>query len=194
MSTPLHNIHGIGPKTEEKLKKLGMVDVETLAATKLDQFSHVPNLKTWVQRAQKYLSMTQTSLPLTVNIPTDLSTAYQTLIETHSWWELEVNVPCEYNGELIMQRVILYELSINSDHRVSIVCSYISPKDNTSLCTISYSPQLIFFFNPTVSFPTLTISLPKPIWTRLSNKRAIASVLWEMNILVNKSERLQLEV
>lgn len=190
--TPLHNIRGIGPKTEEKLKKIGVLSVESLAKVDDKQFANIGNLKSLKLRAKQFLhslSVTQPNGVERKQVSQAVALEFEYCIESHSWWELSLFVPCEENGQYALKKAIVYELSITSNNRIALVCSFVSSHLPAKVLTNSYSPQILFMLNPQIKFPTLTITVPKKFWADLNNQHVILSTLWEMNILVNETER-----
>jgi hypothetical protein len=113
------------------------------------------------------------------------------LITDHSWWEMKVLIPQTdtkgHQGQTTLKEAIIYELSVEPHNRISFVCSWViqSNRDESEsvekLCTMTYSPQLIFYFN--LDLPPLVISMREQDYKLLPNHQVLTNVLWETNVL-----------
>jgi hypothetical protein len=120
------------------------------------------------------------------------------LLEDHSWWEMRVVIPCSSDSKgtnYLLQEAIVYELSVESSQRVSFVCSWITTRSETAIqsgqlvdgsaqtdecvCQMTYSPQLLYHFNPTL--PALQVTLRQEDWEVLPHQACLNNVLEEIN-------------
>jgi predicted flap endonuclease-1-like 5' DNA nuclease len=124
------------------------------------------------------------------------------LIQDHSWWEMKVLIPKavpktnhDDEGLFVLKEAIVYELSIEPHNRISFVCSWVSgskDKKEEKLCTMTYSPQLIFYFN--LGLPPLEVSIRQDDFKLLPNHEVLRNLLWETNIMhkFSTSENVEL--
>lgn len=116
------------------------------------------------------------------------------LIENHTWWELQINLPrsCrakdldddEMRQDYFLRPAIIYDLSVDPNNRISFVCCWIvedNLKKTESLCTMTYSPQLLLHFN--LDLPDLKISLRPEDLKNLPSQNALSNTLWEINLM-----------
>lgn len=117
------------------------------------------------------------------------------LITDHSWWEMKVLIPRSLGLEnedksdvdYALREAIIYEMSIEPHDRIAFMCSWIVAQDEKSekkreqLCSMTYSPQLLLYFN--LDLPPLDVSIRPEDYEKLPNKHTLANVLWEMTLL-----------
>jgi len=113
------------------------------------------------------------------------------MISDHSWWEMKVLIPRTQNidekGEstYALKEAIVYELSIEPHNRISFVCSWLktteASEQREKLCTMTYSPQILFYFN--LGLPPLEISIRPEDFEALPNQHALTNVIWETNLM-----------
>jgi hypothetical protein len=125
------------------------------------------------------------------------------LITDHSWWEMKVLIPRslglesddQSEVEYGLREAIIYELSIEPHDRIAFMCSWIVSQDEKSekkkeqLCSMTYSPQLLLYFN--LDLPPLDISIRPEDYEKLPNKHTLTNVLWEMT-LMHKFAKLEM--
>jgi len=202
-------LKGVGPVTRQRFVEKGLFTVQDVArVTDFSGFTHIPNMRQLVEKARDYMARLPSSpvLPPEKNpsaasggpdgpggpggpggqrTPPSLHTRY--LVQDHSWWEQSVFIPCRNGGSLC--RAVVYELSIESYERIAFICSWISTDDEgtENLCTVTYSPQLLLFFNP--GLPKLTLQIYDQFWYGLRNKQTLCHTLWEINTMSKFAER-----
>lgn len=111
------------------------------------------------------------------------------LIQDHSWWEMKVLIPratSKDEDDFVLKEAIIYELSVEPHNRISFVCSWVcntgnKDKKEEKLCTMTYSPQLIFYFN--LGLPPLEVSIRQDDYKLLPNHEVLTNLLWETNIM-----------
>jgi len=125
------------------------------------------------------------------------------LITDHSWWEMKVLIPRSLGLETAdqsevdygLREAIIYEMSIEPHDRIAFMCSWIVSQDEKSdkkkeqLCSMTYSPQLLLYFN--LDLPPLDISIRPEDYEKLPNKHTLTNVLWEMT-LMHKFAKLEM--
>jgi len=105
------------------------------------------------------------------------------LIENHTWFEHKIRIPCKNELDVDLKEAIIYELSIEAYNRVSLVCAWIKDDGvSEKLCSMTFSPQFILFFNP--SLPVLELSITSDDWKCIENQHTIENVLYETNLIV----------
>ena len=110
------------------------------------------------------------------------------LIKDHSWWEMKVLIPrgllpSAEDTALGLREAIVYEMSIEPHDRVAFVCCWVLPDESKKekLCSMTYSPQLLFFFN--MDLPPLTISIRPEDAETLPNMHTIKNVIYEIDLM-----------
>ena len=108
------------------------------------------------------------------------------MIESHTWWERKIVIPCKKHkgGGYELKEAIIYELSIEAFNRVAFLCSWVNSEDDEEiLCSMTYSPQIILYFNSGSHLPVLKLTMSEQAWDELENKHTVSNVLWEANVL-----------
>jgi len=105
------------------------------------------------------------------------------LIQDHSWWEMKIVLPTPGTEEKSsLKEAIIYELSVEPHNRISFVCSWVlKEKNEEKLCTMTYSPQFIYYFN--LGLPPLEVSVQKDDFNVLPNHEVLQNLLWETNLM-----------
>jgi len=110
------------------------------------------------------------------------------MVTDHSWWEMKILLPRADKSNTdrpAMQEAIIYELSIEPHNRISFVCSWVitvESEHREKLCSMTYSPSFIFFFN--LSLPPLEVSMRQEDLDKLDNKHVLTNVLTETNTMI----------
>jgi hypothetical protein len=207
-------ISGIGPVTQRTLEGKNVHTVGDLACLSPNQYS-INNLTLFISRAKQYIEDREvckkeeepsivvigledteekqdTADPDAVKLETEESDhenqeAIKILIEDHTWWECKVLIPYKSKAGCELKEAIIYELSLEPFNRVAFICSWVTGEDNSKerLCTMTYSPQLILYFNTGADLPLLKISMNQADWENLDNKYTVENVLWETNLIHN---------
>lgn len=196
-------ISGIGPKISADLKQHGITTVGQLAAadpqkipmTKL--FSLVPKAKGYLavmggKPETPKIVIGGNSGPLVNPAAVAPSKPEQQphtyLIESHSWYEMKVLLARpdgpEADQKVGLREAIIYELSLEPNQRVSFVCSWVvtqGEKQEEVICTMTYSPQFILFFNS--DMPKLEVSLTPTDYETLPLKHVLENVLEEVKLM-----------
>jgi hypothetical protein len=111
------------------------------------------------------------------------------LIEDHTWWERKILIPSQTSDIKLgyeLKEAIIYEMSLEKYNRISFICSWVVKKNEDvgeQLCTMTYSPQFILYFNSGTDLPELNISVTKEFWDELDNRFTIQNTLLEANII-----------
>lgn len=112
------------------------------------------------------------------------------LIQDHSWYESKILLPrsvssTEGHEDVSLREAIVFEMSIEPHDRISFICSWVSCEDSEhnkeKLCSMTYSPQLLFYFN--LDLPPLDINIRPEDYEALPNKHTLTNVLWEMHLM-----------
>jgi hypothetical protein len=114
------------------------------------------------------------------------------LIEDHTWWETKILIPNYDDDSRDLKEAIIYELSLEPFNRVSFICSWLhdtetdgeddkGEKPGETLCTMTYSPQMILHFN--MDLPILKITVDTTDWESMENRFTIENVVWETNTM-----------
>ncbi len=195
MNDPIRNLEGIGPIKEKTFHACKIVTVGDLAKIVP---GHSPvivdNLGVLISRAKNYLKMkTEETAPTTVMRVTGQGAELQSLIavkpetkkgsrvliEQHSWMDKRVVVP-DQNSANIMRQAVVYEICLDSDDRVSMLCEWIGEDDDSEI-VMTYSPQLIFHFNPQLA--ALVCEIDPSDWESMAKKHILKNVIWETNAM-----------
>lgn len=131
----------------------------------------------------------------------------QCLVSNHTWWEKQIVLPDPVNVlnsdmESIsshhgssslaesetardqLRQCVIYEMSIESNNRISFLCSWIdAEKDTETLCSMTFTPLYILSFNP--EMPKLIVSLTPSDWKSLDHKSTLINTLLECNTVLH---------
>jgi nucleotidyltransferase/DNA polymerase involved in DNA repair len=175
-SDNVQTIMGIGPVIAKTLDALNIQTVQDFVQASPEQLINVPNSYVLIQRAKAHIKVDE---PTTATTEKELS--YERFfITNHTWWEKSVRVPDLNTHEL--QTCILYELCVEAFNRVSLMCAWLPTQNTETLSTMTYSPQMIAYFNP--KLPVLALQLSQTEQDQLTNLHTINNVLWETAVLL----------
>lgn len=181
MSTQeLKQITGIGENTALALINADINSIAALATADPTKVS-VPNIVKLIQRANEYISKNTTPNENNVQeLKNTIEPNVTHMIQEHTWFELKVLIPSTPGGEL--KTAVVYELSVDTTNRVSLLCSWVETEDNKEyICDMTYSPQFLFHFN--LRLPRLDITLRKEDFEKLPNQDVLTNVLLEVRIM-----------
>lgn len=168
----ISRLPGIGPVKKQQFNDLGIVTIEDLARCKDESVKHIKQYAMLKLRAEEIV---QESKPASEVVCT------RHCIQSHNWWEQQIILPNESDHKEFRFAVI-YELSLETFNRVSFICAWVTEDSNeTSLCTMSFSPQYIFYYNPTL--PLLEVQMTQENLDRLPNKFVLLNTLSELQAM-----------
>lgn len=162
-------IYGCGPAKQKLLLGHGITTVGQLVNADISTITDVPGLASLVSRALERLQK-----------PSDLQKSFsfipkkeeeeepvelQYMFESHSWYEQKVNLP--YQKTLF--KFIIYDLNLEPTERVSLICQ--SMLNDDQVVSVSFSPQLIFHFNPTLE--KLTVDIKPEDFEKISSRKHV---------------------
>ena len=197
-------ILGIGKIISKALENHGVTTVGQLANLEAGEIS-IASLPTLIGRAKEYLKVKGGSEPPAEPVvilgakpsatksketnhedPQQQQTHNNTyLVTDHTWWELTILIPREYkNGETLLKEAVIYEMSIEPHERISMVCSWIDQTEERpqeKLCSMTYSPQILLYFNETL--PDLNVTIREADFKKLPNQHTLANVLQEVSTM-----------
>ena len=194
----INNITGLGNKTQKTLNLHKIITVGDLAQIRPGQIPvSINNLGTLISRAKSYIELREKSIPsvpatfmnitpqgteMTTNlqIESQKTQDFKALIDTHSWMEQLVVIPDPINPKNLQQAVVC-ELSIEPSDRISLLCEWCTDDGTDDLCTMTYTPQLLIHFNPTL--PVLTVQINPEDWAKMTNGNVLQNVVWETNAM-----------
>jgi hypothetical protein len=204
---PVNKIEGIGSVTAGNLASYKVFNVMELSKCDPAVIT-VNNIHTLVKRAKTYLTSWETNLnenpvvnlsctttprtttPQEIDTPNTTNTDdFVFLIEDHAWFEQQILIPdadTHSPHELKLKSAIIYDLSIEPSNRISFICCWVITEperdfDGEILCSMSFSAQLLSFFNP--DLPELKLSVKQKDWKTFPHKQSLENTLTEINIM-----------
>lgn len=203
--TELRTLSGLGPKIEKELKAQQILTLEALAAVTDVQLIDrlrvmIPTIGSLILKAKQKVSGATSAtaaapptvtlggappLPAVVeeNKSIDLKEFW---LETHSWFEASIVLPRSRKARERMPELcnaIIYDLCLEPNQRISFQCGWIPPDSGEKiLCTKTYSPQFIYFFNHQ-RLPPLTVDLHPDDLERFPRINYLKNVLEEIQMM-----------
>ncbi len=203
MNDEVTKIANIGPKTAAVLKTLNITTVGELAKANATDLARC-NIKEPQQKilaAQAHCGDTvKEDTPKIKDLITigkaeepaqaitidedETFTEKKYLIKDHSWWEMKVLVPRPHlsdNDERVRDAIV-YELCIEPDERVTLLCEWVVDDEKGSRnCMMTYSPMLLLHFN--LSLPYFKFSVSQSDFDQLPHKYSVENVVNEVNLM-----------
>jgi hypothetical protein len=177
---PVSTLKGVGKVTNDRLHACGIFTVGQLADASLPTTGYiVNNIESLISAAKvRIASTTPKEKEETVHTKKE----FQWQIETHSWFEKIVYVP-DPTADNALRKAVVYELNLESSHRVSFLCVWVSMD---SLTSMTFSPPVLVHFNP--SLPVLRVWLNPLDAQQMTNKNVLDNVIWESNVMLMFSQ------
>lgn len=170
----LKAVRGVGDKTLQRLTEEYKIETVEALASADPMKVNVPNIRAMIESAQALVKSqdtndTETSPPLEL-VETDV----RYMLEEHTWFELKVSLPPSTGQKL--KQAIIQDLCLEPDNRVSLLCSW---QENDEFCSMTYSPQYLFFFN--MKLPKLEVTIKPTDLAKLPNLKTLENTLIEVN-------------
>lgn len=167
----LKAVRGVGDKTLHRLTQEYKIEtLEALAAADPLKVK-IPNIRVMIDAAKDMVNA-QNTVETTSEAMVETEVRY--LLEEHTWFELKVSLP-PATGQTLKQAVV-QDLCLEPDERVSLLCSW---QENDEMCSMTYSPQYVFFFN--MKLPKLEVTIKPTDLPKLPNIKTLENTLIEVN-------------
>lgn len=176
------SVAGVGRKTADALRKVGVFTVHDLAHMTEDQAKATGHqFDKHVQTARKLLAAEESSVADEPAAEAAPEAAGPLLLEGHTWYETGCEIPCPRGEDVVMRHAVVMELSVDAAHHVGMVCEWL---ENDEMCQRTYSPMLLRACNPPEQLPALELTADPQVLRRLPSWPAVEQVLHETRCLL----------
>ena len=196
---PVTSLDGIAKGRATSLATFGIQTVGQLSKADANQIK-MPGIANYIYLAKKYIESIKEPVKKMINLgglsPQDSEDEDDQeekeecdeaviFIENHSWFESKCKVfEMDEDKHVIVRDIIVYELTLEHNNRVSFLCSWAVEDENgiQKMCEKTYSPQALFFYNTDI-LPELILTISEDDCARISNMNVLLNVLTETNTM-----------